>query len=159
MTASLRRWSLPAALALGAVAGAAEAQQPSQAQADAIRQSCRGDYQAHCASVPSGGNAALQCLKDNLPSLSQGCQAALGVQGAAPYAAPATSQQGAAPLRPPAMSLREQAALMRQSCGGDFRTFCQGVGLGGGRALACLADHSESLSEPCRQALAAARAR
>jgi len=34
---------------------------------------------------------------------------------------------------------------------------CPGVTLGGGRAVACLADHQESLSPPCREALAAAR--
>jgi cysteine rich repeat protein len=44
--------------------------------------------------------------------------------------------------------------MMRQACGADFRRWCQGIALGGGRALACLADHRESLSEPCRDALA-----
>lgn len=47
--------------------------------------------------------------------------------------------------------------MMRNACGGDYRTWCRGVRLGGGRALACLGDHNESLSQPCREALAAAR--
>ena len=152
-----------AVLLLTAFPGSTNAQQPSQAQADAIRQSCRNDYQAHCASVPTGGSAALQCLKQNLPSLSPSCQAAVNAtQSGATSRPPAAASSGATvapPTAPPAMSLREEAALMRNDCGVDFRTFCRGVPLGGGRALACLADHSESLSPPCRDALAAARGR
>jgi len=142
------------ALIVGGKTGAA--QQPTQAQADAIRQSCRADYQSHCSTVPPGGSAALQCLRTNLTSLSPGCQSAVGATGgtsagAAP-AAPAAS--GAGPATPaPAMPTRQQAMMLRQACGMDFRRWCQGVALGGGRALACLADHRESLSEPCRDAL------
>jgi hypothetical protein len=53
--------------------------------------------------------------------------------------------------------MRQEAALMRNACGGDFRTYCSGVRLGGGRAVQCLADHRESLSPTCQNALAAAR--
>jgi len=141
-----------------AVTGSADAQQPSQAQANAIRQSCRSDYQAHCASVPTGGAAALQCLQANIASLSPACQSAVGEteRGATTPPAAGTAAAGqAAPLAPP----REQAAMMRRACGGDFREYCRGVGLGGGRALACLADHRESLSPGCREALASMRER
>jgi hypothetical protein len=41
-----------------ALAAPALAQQPTSAQAGAIRQACRDDYQAHCASVHTGGSAA-----------------------------------------------------------------------------------------------------
>ena len=58
-----------------------------------------------------------------------------------------------------AVAPREEAAMMRRSCGGDFRALCRGVALGGGRAMACLADHQESLSPPCREAMAAAHGR
>jgi hypothetical protein len=152
-----------AVLLSGLLAGSAAAQQPTQAQADAIRQSCRSDYQAHCASVPTGGSAALQCLKQNLPSLSPGCQSAVNATQGGPAPGPPAAASSAAaaprPAAPPAMSLREEAALMRNACGSDFRTFCRGVPLGGGRALACLADHNESLSPSCRNGLAAARGR
>ena len=141
-------------LMLGA-AGAAGAQQPSQAQANAIRQSCRRDYQAHCSSVPTGGAAALQCLQANIASLSPACQSAVGATERGATAPPAGVPAQAAPMSPP----REQAAMMRRACGGDFREYCRGVGLGGGRALACLADHRESLSPGCREALAAMRER
>jgi hypothetical protein len=146
-----------AALMFGQLCDGAGAQQPSQAQVNAIRQSCRSDYSTYCASVPTGGSAALQCLRNNLASLSPGCQAAVNATGGAKEHPPAAASQASPP--PPAMTMREEAALMRRSCGGDFRTFCRGVSLGGGRALACLADHQESLSPPCREALMAARNR
>jgi hypothetical protein len=140
-----------------AAAGGAMAQQPTQAQADAIRQSCRSDYQAHCASVPAGGSAAFQCLQSNMAGLSRGCHAAVaavagGTAGTAPPAGgmPPGGGMPQAPMRRPMMGLR-------QACGGDYRALCRGLMPGGGRALQCLADHQESLSEPCRAALAEAR--
>lgn len=153
------------AMLAGHVADVA-AQQPTQAQTNAIRQSCRSDYQAHCASVPTGGSAALQCLQQNLSSLSPSCQTAVSaVDGGSPAptaSAPAASAtvQGSVPPSPPAprpMTMRQEAALMRNACGGDFRTYCSGVRLGGGRAVACLADHRESLSPTCQSAMSAAR--
>ena len=38
---------------------------------------CRADYEAHCASVPPGGMASLQCLQKNMSSLAPGCQSAV----------------------------------------------------------------------------------
>ena len=46
------------------------AQQPTKAQIGAIRSSCRADYPLHCAGVPTGGAAALQCLKKNVADSS-----------------------------------------------------------------------------------------
>lgn len=60
-----------------ALAAPALAQQPSQAQINAIRSACRGDYQANCAGVPTGGKAALQCLQQHAASVSAGCRNAL----------------------------------------------------------------------------------
>ena len=100
-----------------------EAQQPTPQQQSAIRQSCRSDFQANCAGVPTGGSEALQCLKQNFAKSSPGCQQALSpVMGAAaapasgsasasaPGTAPAppsggaasTMPNAAAPARPPA---------------------------------------------------------
>jgi Cysteine rich repeat len=148
------------ALMFGMLAGGAAAQ-VTPAQQNAIRQSCRSDYEAHCASVSPGGAAALQCLQSNMASLSPACQSAVGATqsggATSPPAAAAPATPSYAP--PPAMSPREEAGMMREACGGDFQRYCRGVRLGAGRALGCLADHQESLSPQCREAMMAAHRR
>ena len=147
-----------AALAFAALAGTASAQRPSQAQINAVRQSCRADYQALCAGVPTGGQEALQCLKRNAASASPPCQqslAAIGGGGAPPnsaMAAPPRSAMGAPPMSP-----RQKAAMLRQSCAMDYRAHCRGIQPGGGRALACLQENSQSLSPRCQEAMMAAQ--
>ncbi len=164
-------------LALAALAGWAAscyAQQPTQTQVKAIRQACRTDYQTYCASVPTGGSAALACLKENAQSLSAPCQQAVGaIGGAAPAPqrqAPAAAAPGmAAPTQippaaiapaapayrapPPPMSPRQEAYLLRRACGPDYRAFCSAVPIGGGRAIECLRENGPSLSRQCRSAL------
>ena len=90
------------ASALGA-AGDALAQQPSQAQLNSLRSSCRGDYMAHCSSVPTGGAPALNCLKQHMPALSGGCRSAVSaISPAAPPPPPrrVRPQARLPPLRP-----------------------------------------------------------
>lgn len=139
--------------------GVAGAQQPTQAQRDAIKQSCRGDYQSYCASVPSGGQASLQCLQGHMSNLSSDCQSAVGALSGG---AAAPSGAASATAMPPAgaspkMSPRQEAAMMRNACGSDFRAYCRGVSPGGGRGLSCLAENQSRLSPPCRSALAEMR--
>jgi Cysteine rich repeat len=135
------------------------AQQPSQAQASAIKQSCRSDYQANCSSVPPDGRASLQCLQQHLSDLSPACQSAVNeASGGGSAHPPGTASQAPPAEVPPAMSPRQKAALMRRSCGADFHAYCQGVPLGGGRGLACLAANQSRLSPSCSGALAEARA-
>jgi hypothetical protein len=62
------------------------AQQPTQAQRDAIRASCRSDFMANCASVQPGGKDALECLLRNQSKLSGPCRSAVNA-----IAAPASS--------------------------------------------------------------------
>ncbi len=64
-----------------AIATSAYSQAPTDAQRSAIRAECRSDYQAHCASIPPGGMASLQCLQKNMSSLSSGCQSAVRAAG------------------------------------------------------------------------------
>ncbi|PPQ35213.1 cysteine rich repeat-containing protein [Rhodopila globiformis] len=135
------------AVVLCCVAGQAAAQQPTQAQRDAIKESCRSDYQAYCASVPSGGEASLQCLQQHLTGLSPSCQSA--VSAVSTQHAPTAMQ---AP--PPAMSRRQQATMMRRACGRDFAKYCSEVKPGEGRALACLEGNQSRLSPACKSALA-----
>jgi hypothetical protein len=81
----------------------ASAQQPSQAQLNALRQSCRGDYMAHCSSVPTGGAPALNCLKQHLTTLSPGCQNAVNAMNpAAPAPAAASVRPASTPSSAPA---------------------------------------------------------
>src|SRR4051794_2189844 len=89
------------AVLLCCLAGQAAAQQPTQAQRDAIRQSCRSDYQSYCADVPSGGQASLQCLQQHQAELSPSCQSAVTAIGT--QHAPAASQ-AAPPAAPPEMT-------------------------------------------------------
>lgn len=85
-----------------AIATPAFSQAPTDAQRSAIRAECRSDYQAHCASIPPGGMASLQCLQKNMSSLSSGCQSAVRAVGtpseskAEPPTAPAKTESGTA---------------------------------------------------------------
>ena len=96
------------------VATPAHSQAPTDAQRNAIRSACRTDYQAHCASVPPGGQAALQCLQKNMSSLSSGCQGAVRAvePAAAPKAetAPVPAPAAATPAASPKTSAAPAAA-------------------------------------------------
>ena len=132
-------------LCLGAAAPA-YAQAPSSAQRNAIRQSCRADYEAMCASIPPGGSASLQCLQQNMASLSPGCQSAVGaVSGGGGQNAPRAPMAAAPPARP------------AQACRADYREFCAGIRPGGGRAMMCLRRHAAELSPECQESLASLR--
>jgi hypothetical protein len=155
----------PTAPAAPAAQTSAVAKKPTDAQTAAIRSACRSDYQKNCASVPSGGAPALNCLEKNKPKLSAGCQQAVNaVSGgaAAPAAgAPAgttTVSPGGAAAAAPALVLRpmrprEEMFVLRSACGGDVRTLCGGVAPGGGRIVQCLAVRAASLSPACKDVL------
>jgi hypothetical protein len=91
-------------LGLVVFAAPALAQQPTQAQIGAIRGACRGDYQSVCTGVPTGGQAALQCLQQHAAGVSSGCREALaavgGVQPRTATATPAPAAAATAPLVP-----------------------------------------------------------
>jgi hypothetical protein len=148
----------------------AAAQQPTQAQTSAVRAACRSDYMAHCASVPPGGKASLECLRKNIASLSASCQTAVNAIGtgdnaatpapvaqpapaAASTAAPTAGVAAAPPSEAEPMSPRQELRILRVSCGADYRTFCNDVPPGGGRVVACLRENGPSLSPRCRRAL------
>jgi hypothetical protein len=67
-------------------ANMAYAQQPSQEQIGAVRQSCRSDFMANCSGVTPGGKDALACLKRNLDKLSASCRTAVSAITAPPAA-------------------------------------------------------------------------
>jgi len=75
----------------------AAAQQPTQAQRDAIRASCRSDFMANCASVQPGGKEALECLLRNQAKLSAPCRSAVNAIAAPTSSPTATAPAAAAP--------------------------------------------------------------
>ena len=145
--------------------------QLSDAQRSAIKSACRGDYMSVCSSVPTGTQASLQCLVQHSQQVSAGCRSALAPAmpaptGSAPAAtsaaAPsaAASTPAAAPAAPPpaaaapaSRSPRDEARMVRASCGTDLQKFCADVRLGGGRALDCLRTHAADLSPSCQSTL------
>jgi len=54
----------------------AGAQQPS-AIPEALRKSCRADYQKFCATVLPGEGRVLACIRQNWSDVSPGCRAAI----------------------------------------------------------------------------------
>ena len=163
------------------VATPAHSQAPTDAQRNAIRSECRADYQAHCASIPPGGEASLQCLEKNMSSLSPGCQSAVRAvepaaapkaetapaaapkAGAAPAAAPAKPAAAAPATAPKAAAsttagkpTNAQVAAIRSACRSDYQKVCAGVPTGGAPALQCLEKNKAKVSAPCEQAINAA---
>ena len=152
-----------------ALCALAPAQQLTDAQRSTIKSACRGDYMKVCSSVPTGTQASLQCLIQHSQDVSAGCQGALApaMSGAAPAAATPNAAASTAPAAaaatpaapspgvPPAqqMSPRDEARLVRASCGSDLQKFCAEVRLGGGRALSCLRAHAADLSPSCQSTL------
>ena len=97
------------------VAAPAFSQAPTDAQRAAIRSECRSDYEAHCASIPPGGAASLQCLQKNMSSLSSGCQTAVRAVEAPAAAAPKAES---APRRGNGQAAPHRGSSRRsQSCG------------------------------------------
>jgi hypothetical protein len=146
-------------------ASPAFSQAPTEAQRDAIRSACRADYEAHCASVPPGGAASLQCLQKNMSSLSSTCQSAVhAVEPAAeakPEAAPAATsakpaaETAAAPAGKPSSA---QVSAIRSACRSDYQKVCAGVPTGGAAALQCLERNKAKVSAACGKAVGAVSA-
>jgi hypothetical protein len=166
--------------ALFAVATPAFSQAPTDAQRSAIRSECRSDYETHCASVPPGGAASLQCLQKNMSSLSSSCQTAVRAVEApaastaepAPAAAPPKAEaapaaatakpaaETAAPKAAESTAARKpsdaQVAAIRSACRSDYQKVCADVPTGGAPALQCLEKNKSKLSGNCQQAVNAA---
>jgi hypothetical protein len=182
MINTLKHWA-PLVTAIFMVATPAFSQAPTDAQRNAIRSECRSDYEAHCASIPPGGEASLQCLQKNMSSLSSGCQSAVRAVEApaaapkaesAPAAAPKTESAPAAATAKPAATAAPaaapkaaastpaakptdaQVAAIRSACRSDYQKVCAGVPTGGAPALQCLEKNKAKVSAPCQQAVNAA---
>src|SRR6202011_1820318 len=157
-----------------AVATPASSQAPTDAQRNAIRSECRSDYEAHAARFPPGGEASLQCLQNNMSSLSSSCQPAVravettpapkaeSAPAAAPTAESTTAKPAAEPAAPPppkaaaSTTAKAQVAAIRSACRSDYQRTCAGVPTGGAAALSCLETNKSKLSAGCQQAVNAA---
>jgi len=164
---------VPLAAATFAIAAPGFAQAPSQAQRDAIKSQCRSDYIAHCSSIPPGGEASLQCLQQNMSSLSSSCKSAVQAV-AAPAETKTETKTEPAPAAETAKPAAETAAApkaaagtakkpssaqisaMRSACRSDYPKVCAGVPTGGAPALQCLEKNKGKLSAACEKAVAAA---
>ncbi len=161
---------LSSALVFGGVA--AEAQQPTDAQRNAVRSACRSDFIAQCSGVTPGGMEALTCLQKHDASLSKACREAISAlegqkkssNDAAPAQAPAAPAATAAvPSQAPAQPAPKQTSqptaaqrdAVKSACRSDFIAQCPGVTPGGAQALACLQQHDTSLSSSCQAAIGA----
>jgi hypothetical protein len=89
---------------------------------------CVGDIQTFCSEVQPGQGMILQCLKQNIESLSQGCKDRI-------------------------LEVAEQVAGANQACEEDIFTFCQGVPSGGGQVAQCLKANQAMLSPQCAAAM------
>ena len=113
-------WMLTVTVGI-AIATSAYSQAPTNAQRSAIRAECRSDYEAHCASVPPGGMASLQCLQKNMSSLSSGCQSAVRAVGT-------PSETKAAPPTTPTKTESEPAVAPKEgSAAAPARPAAEGV--------------------------------
>jgi hypothetical protein len=168
MIGTLKRW-VPLATTIFMVAAPAFSQAPTDAQRSAIRSECRSDYEAHCASIPPGGEASLQCLQKNMSSLSSGCQAAVKAVEApaepkaesapakpAAETAPAAAAPKAAASTPAKKPSSAQVAAIRSACRSDYQKVCAGVPTGGAAALQCLEKNKSKVSGACEKAVSAA---
>jgi len=177
MISTIERW-VPLVTAIFMVVTPAFSQGPTDAQRSAIRSECRSDYEAHCASIPPGGAASLQCLQKNMSSLSSGCQTAVRAVDAptepkaesapakppaesapakpAAETAPAAAAPKAAASTPAKKPSSAQVATIRSACRSDYQKVCAGVPTGGAPALQCLEKNKSKVSASCEKAVNAA---
>lgn len=90
---------IPAILSL-CLTMAANANPPTTAQIE-LYQACRGDIKRLCGSVPAGGGAIAECLKENQSKISQACVEAFVRYRVSQEPAPQSATDPATPPNPP----------------------------------------------------------
>jgi hypothetical protein len=142
-----------------AIINHAVAQQPTQAQRDAIRASCRSDFISNCAGVEPGGKEALECLLRNESKLSSACQgavSAVAVKATEPPAVePAAKSETTAPAAPAAQSASsdDQLKSVQKACTiSDLMAHCSWLQPSNPEILLCLKANSGDLSPGCPEA-------
>ena len=154
----------------------AAAQQPTEAQRDAIRAACRSDFMANCSGVQPGGRDAFECLIRNDAKLSPSCQAAVNAAAPKPAepaaavtpapAAPANSETAPAATKveraPPGIQVapteaqNDQLKSVQQACTlNDFVAHCSWIAPSNPEILMCLKGNAADLSPNCQAAVQA----
>jgi hypothetical protein len=138
------------------------AQEPTEAERDAIRSACRSDFMAHCSSVQPGGKEALECLLKNDAQLSASCKSAVSAVARKPEPAagehaastPAASAGNTAKAGR-AQTQDDQIKAIRQACTlDDFMAHCSWIQPSSPEVMLCLKANAAGLSPPCRAAIA-----
>src|SRR5580700_11876202 len=152
----------------------ASAQQPTEAQRDAIRAACRSDFVANCSGVQPGGKGAFECLLRNDAKLSPSCQAAVNAATPKPAepaaaAAPAPAAPAQSETVPPAAKVErappgiqvapagaqnEELKAVQQACTlNDFVSHCSWIAPNNPEILQCLKANAADLSPNCQAAV------
>ena len=150
----------------------AAAQQPTEAQRDAIRAACRSDFMTNCSGVQPGGKEAFECLLRNDAKLTPSCRTAVNAAAPKPAepaaAAPArgadavggraTGRQSRARTTgdqvAPAEAQNEQLKTVQQACTlNDFVAHCSWIAPNNPEILLCLKGNAADLSPNCQAAV------
>jgi hypothetical protein len=154
----------------------AAAQQPTEAQRDAIRAACRSDFMANCSGVQPGGRDAFECLLRNDAKLSPSCRAAVNAAAPKPAepaaaATPAPAAPANSETAPPATKVErappgiqvapteaqnDQLKSVQQACMlNDFVAHCSWIAPSNPEILLCLKGNAADLSPNCQAAVQA----
>lgn len=145
------------------------AQQPTEAQREAIRASCRSDFIANCSGVTPGGKEALECLLRNRSSLSESCKAAVNAVAEKPAGPAPAPAEPAAPVRaepaprqeptPAAASGEDALKSVQKACTlSDMMAHCSFIQPSNPEIVLCLKANAADLSPACQAAVQAAPA-
>jgi len=144
------------------------AQQPTTAQRDEIRSSCRSDFMARCSGVEPGGKAALECLEHNHDNLSASCKTAIDAVAAKPATAPAETPAAVEAITPAATtppatgakqtpateSQNERLVAVRRVCTlDDIAAHCSWIAPTSPELVLCLQANAADLSSACKAAV------
>jgi Cysteine rich repeat len=165
------RFCLLAGVFAAAMLDPAAAQQPTPAQRDAIRASCRSDFMANCSGVTPGGKEALQCLVRNDAKLSAACREAVNAVAPKPIEAvepapavpaaaappepePKPEAKPEAPAATAAPSQDEALEAVQKACTlNDLVAHCSWIAPTNPEILLCLKANAAALSPGCQTAV------